>query len=131
MAFAIRTEGLSALEYTDVLIREEKLDCDWRRTGRFHAAHNRRQYDALARFAGNQPKGLEVPMEMVPKAEQHREIDSDLYYGGAVYPRHGALHPGKYHLELLRIARASGGSVQGAAIERDSQQFRVRTAKAR
>ena len=61
-AFAIRTEGLSALEYIDALIREEKLECDWRRVGRFHAAHNRRQCDALARFAGNQPKGLEVPM---------------------------------------------------------------------
>jgi glycine/D-amino acid oxidase-like deaminating enzyme len=133
MAFAIRTEGLSALEYTDVLIREEKLDCDWRRTGRFHAAHNRRQYDALARFAGNQPKGLEVPMEMVPKAEQHREIASDLYHGGAVYPRHGALHPGKYHLELLRLARSAGVLVvdhcKAQAIERDGQKFRVRTAK--
>ncbi len=116
-----------------MLIREEKLDCDWRRTGRFHAAHNRRQYDALARFAGNQPKGLEVPMEMVPKAEQHREIASDLYHGGAVYPRHGALHPGKYHLELLRIARAAGVQVvdqcKAQAIERDGSEFRVRTAK--
>ena len=57
-------------------------------------------------------------MEMVPKAEQHREIASDLYHGGAVYPRHGALHPGKYHLELLRDRargrRAGGRPVQGA-----------------
>src|SRR5262245_38954121 len=93
MAFAIRKEGINALDYIDDLIRSEKLDCDWRRVGRYHAAHNRRQYDALAAFAGNQPKGLEVPMEMVPRAEQHREIASDLYHGGAVYALPGALHP--------------------------------------
>src|SRR5512147_1651245 len=41
LAFAIRKEGLNALEYIDTLIRAEKLDCDWRRVGRYHAAHNR------------------------------------------------------------------------------------------
>src|SRR5882724_12934670 len=133
MAFAIRKEGINALDYIDDLIRREKLDCDWRRVGRYHAAHNRRQYDALAKFANNQPKGLEVPMEMVPKAEQHREIASDLYHGGAVYTLPGALHPGKYHLELLRIARAAGAQVidqcAAQAIERDGARFRVRTRK--
>jgi glycine/D-amino acid oxidase-like deaminating enzyme len=132
-AFAIRKEGLNALDYIDALIRGEKLDCDWRRTGRFHAAHNRRQYDALAKAAAGQPKGLEVPIEMVPKAEQHREIATDLYHGGAVHALTGALHPGKYHLELLRLARAAGVQVvdhcKAIAIERDGAKFRVRTAK--
>src|SRR6185312_11078460 len=131
MAFAIRKEGINALDYIDDLIRGEKLECDWRRVGRYHAAHNRRQYDALAAFAGNQPKGLEVPMEMVPRAEQSREVASDLYHGGAIYPRHAALHPGKYHLELLRIARAAGVQVidqcAAQAIERDGAKFRVRS----
>ncbi len=133
MAFAIRKEGMNALDYIGALIREEKLECEWRQVGRFHAAHNRRQYDALAAFAKSQPKGLEVPMEMVPRAEQHREIATDLYHGGAIYPRHAALHPGKYHLELLRIARAAGVQVVdrcvAQAIERDGAKFRVRTSK--
>ena len=133
MAFAIRKEGMNALDYIGALIREEKLECEWRQVGRFHAAHNRRQYDALAAFAKSQPKGLEVPMEMVPRAEQHREIATDLYHGGAIYPRHAALHPGKYHLELLRLARAAGVQVvdhcAAQAIDRDGAKFRVRTVK--
>jgi glycine/D-amino acid oxidase-like deaminating enzyme len=133
VAFGIRREGLQALDYIDELIRTENLDCDWRRVGRYHAAHNPKQYEALAAFAKNQPKGLEVPMEMVPRAEQHREIPSDLYYGGAIYPLTGALHPGKYHLELLRLAKAAGVQIvdhcPATAIERDGPRFRVRTAK--
>jgi len=133
IAFGIRREGLQALDFIDELIRGENLDCDWRRVGRYHAAHNQKQYDALAAFSKSQPKGLEVPMEMVPRAEQHREISSDLYYGGAIYPRQAALHAGKYHLELLRLAKAAGVQVvdhcPATAIQRDGQRFRVRTTK--
>src|SRR5262245_12511151 len=132
-AFGIRREGFQALDYIEDLIRSESIDCDWARVGRYHAAHNAKQYEALAEYAKNQPKGLEVPMEMVPRAEQHREIPSDLYYGGAVYPRHAKLHPGKYHLALLRIAKAAGVQVvdhcPATAIQRDGNGFRVRTPK--
>jgi glycine/D-amino acid oxidase-like deaminating enzyme len=132
-AFGIRREGLQALDYIEDLIRTENIDCDWARVGRYHAAHNAKQYEALAAFHKNQPKGLEVPMEMVPRAEQHREIPTDLYYGGAVYPRHAKLHPGKYHLGLLRVAMAAGAQVvdhcPAVAIQRDGQRFRVQTAK--
>ncbi len=131
LAFGIRREGLQALDYIEELIRAENIDCDWARVGRYHAAHNAKQYEVLADYAKNQPKGLEVPMEMVPRAEQHREIPSDLYYGGAVYPRHAKLHPGKYHLGLLRIAKAAGVQVvdhcPALGIARDGDGFRVKT----
>ena len=46
-----------------------------------------------------------------------------LYYGGAVYPRHASLHPGKYHQGLLRPRagrrRAGHRPLPGTAIERD------------
>jgi glycine/D-amino acid oxidase-like deaminating enzyme len=133
IAFGIRREGMQALDYIDDLIRTENIDCGWARVGRYHAAHNPKQYEALAAFHKNQPKGLEVPMEMVPRAEQHREIPTDRYYGGAVYPRHAKLHPGKYHLALLRLAREAGAQVvdhcPATAIQRDGARFRVQTAK--
>jgi glycine/D-amino acid oxidase-like deaminating enzyme len=133
IGFGIRKEGLNALDCIADLIETEKLDCDWRRVGRFHAAHNPKQYEALADLPKSQPKGLEVPMEIVPAAEQRREIASDYYHGGIVFPRHASLHPGKYHLELLRIAKAAGAQVidhcPATKIERDGSGFIVTTAK--
>ena len=133
IGFGIRKEGINALDYISALIEGEKLDCDWRRVGRFHAAHNPKQYEHLAEYPKSQPKGLEIPMEMVPAAEQRREIGSDYYHGGIVYPRHASLHPGKFHLEMLRIAKAAGVQVidhcQATTIERDGSGFRVVTAK--
>ncbi len=133
LAFGIRREGLEALDYIGGLIDGERLDCDWSRTGRFHAAHNPKQFEALAKLPKGQPKGLEVPIEVVTRAEQRREIGSDAYFGGLVYPRHGALHPGKFHLALLQRAQAAGAGIvdqcPAIAIERQSNGFLVKTAK--
>jgi glycine/D-amino acid oxidase-like deaminating enzyme len=133
LAFGIRREGLEALDYIAGLIEGEGMVCDWSRTGRFHAAHNPKQFEALAKLPQSQTKGLDVPMEVVTRAEQRREIGSDAYYGGIVYPRHAALHPGKFHLALLARAQAAGASIvdhcPALAIERQSNGFLVRTAK--
>jgi glycine/D-amino acid oxidase-like deaminating enzyme len=133
--FGICKEGINALDFIADLVTRENLDCDWRQAGRFHAAHNPAQYEALAKEAQSQPKGLEVPMEMVPASEQRREIGSDYYHGGRIYPKHAALHPGKYHLELMRLAKAAGAAIidhcPATGIERDGAGFAVTTAKGR
>src|SRR6185369_1739411 len=90
LAFGLRREGIEALDYITDLVEREQLDCDWARTGRFHAAHNPKQFEALAKLPKSQKKGLEVPMEVVTRAEQRKEIGSDAYHGGIVYPRHAA-----------------------------------------
>jgi glycine/D-amino acid oxidase-like deaminating enzyme len=134
-AFAIVREGHNALAFIDDLIRTENIACDWERLGRFVGAHNSAQYDALARKITKQKKGLEIEAHLVPRAEQHREIGSDAYYGGVVYPAHAALDPAKYHQGLLDRAIASGVAViphcSVDAIARDGQGFTVATAKGR
>lgn len=132
-AFAIRRSGMEALAYIESLIASENLDCGWQKTGRFLAAHNAKQYESLTRTYAHQPKGLEVPVEMVPRAEQQREIQSDLYHGGCLHFHVAALHPVKYFLGLLRLARASGATIvdrcRVTSIDRNGPGFLVSTAK--
>jgi glycine/D-amino acid oxidase-like deaminating enzyme len=131
IARGVRREGINALAYITDLVRDEKLDCDWQMVGRFHAAHNPKQYEALAKANAEQPKDLAVPYQMVPKAEQAKEIDSPFYHGGVAYPQHAGLHPGKYHLELLRLAEAAGAQVVAycpvTGLEKDGSGFIVTT----
>ena len=87
----------------------EGIDCDFRVAGRFHAAHSPNQYELLTRQAANQPKGLELPVEVVPRAEQHRELGTDAYFGGVVFTRHAAVDPARYHRGLLDRVRAAAG----------------------
>lgn len=130
-AFAIRKEGMAALDWIGDFIAREEIECDWAVTGRFHAAHNPVQYEKLAKDTAHQPKGLEIPAHMVPRAEQRAEIGSDYYHGGVVYPRHASLDPAKYHLCLLARVLGAGATVIGncpvTVIERSGRDFTVTT----
>jgi glycine/D-amino acid oxidase-like deaminating enzyme len=134
-AFAMVKEGHNALAFLDAHIRAEAIDCNWERVGRFTGAHNTAKYEALGHKIANQKKGLEVEAHLVPRAEQHKEIGTDIYYGGVVYPAHGSLDPAKYHQGLLDRAIAAGATVipdcpvQG--IEREGSGFTVMTPKGR
>jgi glycine/D-amino acid oxidase-like deaminating enzyme len=129
IGFRIRREGINALSWIGDFIEREKIDCDWERVGRFHAAHNAAAFETLARAVTQQPKGLEVEVFVVPREDQRREIGSDRYFGGVVYPAHASLHPGKYHKGLLERALAAGAQVIShcpvLSIQRESDGFRL------
>nr|WP_245841051.1 FAD-binding oxidoreductase [Puniceibacterium sediminis] len=132
-ARAIRQEGENALEWLDGFISAEQLDCDFRRSGRFHAAHTPAEYETLTRDSQTMLREEGIEYHAVPRSEQRSELGTDSYFGGVVYPRHCSIHPAKYHRALLNKTLKAGADVVAhcavEAIERTSIGFRVRTAK--
>ena len=132
-AFEILREGQRSLAFIAEFIREEGIACDFDRVGRFHAAHNAAQYEALATRVGRQVRGLEIEAHMVPRAEQRSELGTDAYWGGAVYAQHCSVHPARYHQGLLERALAAGAQVAPRTpvtrIERQADGFLVQTAR--
>lgn len=131
-ARAILQEGRTALEWIEDLVKFEGIDCDFQRNGRFHAAHTPDHYDSLARQVEEQRlDGIEA--HMVPRGEMARELGSETYHGGAVYPRHAALHPSKFHNGLVTRAIELGVQVLPycpvTGVERSSAGFEVRTSR--
>ena len=112
LAFNILKEGHSALQWIGAFIENEKIDCDFRRCGRFHAAHTPKHYAQLEKKFASPVKGLETDSYMVPRQDQHKELPSDLYHGGIVHPRHASLDPGRYHQGLLERAAQSGAEIR-------------------
>ena len=110
-AVALVGEARQALDWLGAFIDDEGLDCEYRRCGRFLAAHNPRQFRRLVAQAQNQPPGLEQELRIVDRRDQASEIDSDYYHGGLVVERHCGLDPAKYHQGLMRLVEASGGLV--------------------
>jgi glycine/D-amino acid oxidase-like deaminating enzyme len=110
-ALAMLAEGHRAVEFLDEFIATERIDCDWHRGGHFIGAHNPRQYERLARSLESLPPELGEGACVVPRAEQHTEIETDAYHGGVVYPGHGALHPAAYHAGLLSRVTGAGALI--------------------
>ncbi|MCC7426962.1 MAG: FAD-binding oxidoreductase [Alphaproteobacteria bacterium] len=131
IAAEIIREGRRSLAWIGDFIRAEQLDCDFAFAGRFHAAHTPAEFEALARRMANQPKGLEIEAEIVPRAEQHTELGTDAYHGGVVYTRHATLDPARYHHGLLARVQAAGAGIHAhcpaTAIAGDGQGFTVAT----
>ena len=130
---AIRQEGENALNWIGDFITSEKIDCNFSRVGRYHAAHTQKHYELITRDAEkvNRSEGIEA--FAVPKAEQLKELGSDVYHGGVVFPRHASVDPGKYHRGLLQRVVDAGVDVFGQCavlnIEQTSDGFVITTQK--
>ena len=107
-AFEIIREGSRALEWVTDFVASENIQCDFAVPGKFTGAHNQAQFETMARAAENQPEGLEEPLEVITRAEQHRELGTDAYYGGIVNTSTASLDPGLFHQGLLERAREAG-----------------------
>lgn len=132
-AFRIIKEGQNSLGWAEQFIGEEKIDCDFQVVGRFHAAHNATQYEALAKRIATQPKGLEVAAHVVPRAEQRTELGTDAYFGGVIYERHASVDPGRFHQGMLDRALGSGARIvarcPATGLRREGNGFVIQTAK--
>ena len=130
-AFAICREAHEAIAYLRSLATQAGADCDWRECGCFYGAHTPRHFELMVRDARNQPRGLEQRITVVPRAEQRREIASDFYHGGCVYPDDASVDPMKLLLFLWHRAAERGAHVRDCcrveSIRRAGAGFEVST----
>ncbi|MEL6208936.1 MAG: FAD-binding oxidoreductase, partial [Pseudomonadota bacterium] len=110
-AEAMLREARISLEFTTEQIKTLPGDAMHRQTGRFLGAGSPKHFDKLATWAETEAPALGMQAEVVPKAEQHRHISTDLYQGGLYLPQHGGLHPALFHKALLAGARDKGAVI--------------------
>jgi len=105
-------EGNNALKWIGDFIQEENIDCDFRRVGRYYGAHSLSQFKHLEKKINEQPDGLQLDVNLIPKSQQHTEIGSDFYQGGIVHKNHASLDPARFHQGLLEGALTSGAQIK-------------------
>jgi glycine/D-amino acid oxidase-like deaminating enzyme len=134
-AEGIDREGKLAREDLARFIAEEKIDCDFKLTGRFTGASHPKDYESLAREADRLGRMLGVEAYAVSRSEQRDSIGTDFYHGGLVRKDIGGLHPAKLHAGLLRLTLEAGAKVHGETavlgVRSDGDGFEVETARGR
>lgn len=132
-AEAMLREGVLMLEHIASLVERERIDCHFSRCGRFRAAIQAAHYESMARDMEDLRKIAGVESFMVPRAEQHAEIGSDVFHGGSVLPGDASLHPALYHAGLMQRMGEAGGSVIGQcsaeAISREGGAYSVKASR--
>jgi len=130
-ALAIYREGISARKFVGERIQEEKIDCDYKMTGRFTGVTHPRHLEKVKREVDVLNTQLDIPAWFVEKQNVSDELGTELFLGGYVREDIGGLHPGKYQLGLLGAATRAGAVFQGGvtvqSVERDGARHRIVT----
>lgn len=114
-AHALLEEGFDVFSTIENLIRDENIDCFWKKTGRFVGAWTPAHYAAQAAKLSLLNEAAQSGSYMVPRARQREEMASDYYYGGMVVERSASLHPALYYKGLLDACRRRGVTVCASA----------------
>jgi glycine/D-amino acid oxidase-like deaminating enzyme len=112
-AMAMQAEAKAAREDLVQFIAQEKIDCDFKLTGRFTGASSPDQYDRLRREAEVLASTLGIEAFALDRAHQRDALGTDYYWGGMVRMDIGGLHPAKLLAGMLRVANEAGATIHG------------------
>jgi glycine/D-amino acid oxidase-like deaminating enzyme len=128
---ALYRSSLQAFDLVEKIIREEPIDCGYRRSGHIELSE-RANHGAAFLDEAQLYRSLNEEGSRVILGEQlTQEVGSSLFKVGMLVNRSGCLHPARYYSGLLRLARTAGVSVheQTAAVSlgRRGEDFEVLT----
>ncbi len=130
---AILRESIGFVDFVGALIKEEHIDCNFHRSGRFRGALRPAHYEAMARELELLQTAAGVEGDMIPGQRVHEEIGSDLFYGGVAYYLDGGLHPAQYHDGLVKAVGAAGAVIaphtRVTGLQKNSSGFQITTSR--
>lgn len=133
VATAIEKAGEDAFDYVETQIRDNQFQCGWQKNGRYAAAHTPKQFELLKKEVDHVNRdGVERARLIHPHDQQH-ELNSPIYFGGAIDFRNAGIHPAQYYVALFKQAQQLGVLFQphckALSIERTANGFVINTIK--
>lgn len=132
-AKALVREGMASLQFLKDLIADERIDAGLQSCGRVRGAWTQGDYDTMARDADALRRDVDMPVDVLSKADVHNEVATDFYQGGLLFRAHGGVHPALLQQGLLATTRAAGALVAShtpvTAVRREANAFVVETTR--
>jgi len=107
----LREAHIDSNDFTQSLMRDANIDCDYEHCGRFRAFYKPSEYEAQAQDLTILQKAIGLDAHMVPENETQNEIQSELYRGGIVFESHGGLNPVKWTHGIAKSAIEAGALI--------------------
>jgi glycine/D-amino acid oxidase-like deaminating enzyme len=107
--------SLESIDTVEGIVKEENIDCGFRRYGHLLTANKPKHFEALQEDVEFMEKEFNHPLRLLARAEQQTEIGSDLYYGAVVDACSGGLNPAQYVSGLAAAAERAGASLHARA----------------
>jgi glycine/D-amino acid oxidase-like deaminating enzyme len=118
--------SLASIDCVEQIIRDERIDCDFARSGHLEVACKPKHFNGYARQAERIEAEFNRKLRVVPKSELSSEIGSTIYHGGLVDEMSAGCNPARYVAGLAHAAMKAGAEVfentRVETIQRDSRQ---------
>ncbi len=123
--------SLDSIDVVEQIVKVERIDCDFARTGHLLIASKPRHFPSLEKEAEFMSSEFGHDMMVVPKSDLPSEIASNIYYGAVVDRMSAGLNPAQYLTGLAQAAKQAGASLHPRAtmhkLERKAGGFLVHT----
>jgi glycine/D-amino acid oxidase-like deaminating enzyme len=107
--------SLKAIDTVEQIIKEENINCGFRRYGHLLTANKPKHFDALKEEVEYMEKEFNHRLSLVPRDEQRTEIGSEIYYGALLDECSGGLNPAQYVAGLAVAAERAGATLHARA----------------
>ncbi|QOL52217.1 NAD(P)/FAD-dependent oxidoreductase [Massilia litorea] len=109
----------SAVDTVENLVRDEGIDCDFRRCGKLKLAAKPEHYAKLQKVHQQLQSTVDPGVKLIPPERMAEEIGSASFYGGLLQSEGAQMHMGKFGVGLAQAAVRAGARVyENAAVTR-------------
>jgi len=107
--------SLDSIDTVEQIVKEENIDCGFARHGHLLATNKPKHFDALKDEVEFMQKEFDHKVRLIPRAEQHEEIGSNIYHGALLDELSGGLNPAQYVAGLAGAAEKAGAMLHARA----------------
>ncbi len=123
--------SLDSIDTVEQIVKEEKIDCGFARTGHLLAANKPKHFDALKDEVEFMEKEFNHKVHLVSRERQREEIGTDLYHGALVDEVSAGVNPAQFVAGLAGAAEKAGALTCARArvnrLRRGEKRFVVET----
>jgi glycine/D-amino acid oxidase-like deaminating enzyme len=132
-ARALFRDTLDAIEFVETLVREERIECGWARTGHVTLAAKPAHLAGLEESRRLLEREFGYATEVLGPGRIGEEIGSSRYHGGLLDPLAGALQPAAYLSGMAAAATRAGAVLLErtgvSGFHRTGNRFRIETTR--
>lgn len=103
--------SLASIDCVEKVVRDEKIACDFSRSGHLEVACKKKHFEDYARQAEVIAREFNHKLRVIPRNKLQSEIGSTIYFGGMVDETSAGLNPARYVAGLARAAMQSEAQV--------------------
>jgi glycine/D-amino acid oxidase-like deaminating enzyme len=103
--------SLASIDFVEKLVLEERIACDFARSGHLEVACKPKHFDDFRHSAEATAREFGHQQRLVSKDQLQSEIGSTIYHGGLVDEASAGLNPARYVAGLARAAERAGAAI--------------------